>query len=58
MTAKELDLVRWRVTEEGSDYTFRHYSHWEEIKDEEFHALRKNYLDAAKSLVEYLNFDD
>jgi extradiol dioxygenase family protein len=32
--------VSYRIQNEGVDYCFKHYSRFEEIKDEEFHTLR------------------
>ncbi len=40
---------------EGFDYCFMSYSDFEEIEDEEFHKLRKNYCDSQKKLEEYIN---
>jgi len=39
---------------EGFDYCFMHYSEWKEIKDPEFHELRKAYMKAAKALQKYV----
>ena len=57
MTKSIIDLsdVKYRIDEEGMDYTFQHYSHFEEIKDEKFHRLRNAYLDAAEALENYVN---
>ena len=58
MTDKELEnweYVQYRIEEEGLHYCFKHYSNFEEIKDEEFHRLRLNYLESAKLLEEYVN---
>lgn len=43
-----------RTQQEGFHYCFEHYSNWEEIKDEEFHKLRNEYLKSAKTLEEYI----
>jgi len=42
------------VDREGFDYTFRHYTSFEDIEDETFHKLRKNYKEAARQLEEYI----
>jgi hypothetical protein len=42
------------MEEEGMDYCFQSYSHWDEIKDEKFHRLRNAYLDAAEALERYV----
>ena len=55
---KDADRVRDTVECEGFDYAFRHYSHFEEIKDEEFHRLREAYLKAAEELIDYCGIED
>lgn len=58
MTEDELEnwqSVQYRMEEEGIDYCFEHYSHWEEIKDEEFHRLRLGFLQYMKEIREYVN---
>ena len=51
---KTLQYVANRVEYEGFDYTFRHCSSFESIQDEEFHRLRKLYIEAAENLENYL----
>lgn len=54
----ELELwhsVQYRMDEEGIDYCFKHYSNWDEIKDEEFHRLRLDFLISMKELREYVS---
>ena len=58
MSEEEKELVKYRVDEEGLDYTFQCYSSFEEIEDEEFHRLRKNYIEAAEELEKYLSIGD
>lgn len=36
--------VQYRMSEEGIEYCFRHYSSFSEIKDEEFHSKRRKLL--------------
>ena len=50
----DLNYVRSTMNGEGLDYCFRDYSDFEEIKDEEFHKLRKIYVDAADALEKYI----
>jgi hypothetical protein len=57
MKAKELDYVRGCIDNESFDYAFVHYSHFENINDQEFHRLREAYLKAGKELAEYLGVD-
>ena len=58
MKAADLDYVRETIESEGFDYTFIDYSHFEEIEDEEFHKLRKAYIEAVEKLKEYLHIED
>jgi hypothetical protein len=57
MHAKDLDYVRSKVENEGFHYCFVGYSNFKDVKDEEFHRLRENYLKAAKELRIYLNVE-
>jgi len=43
------------MRDEGFDYCFRHYSSFEEIKDEKFHELRLKYIQIAEELENYVN---
>ena len=49
------ESVQYRMDEEGFAYCFDGYSHWDEIKDEEFHRLRLKFLRTMKELREYIN---
>ena len=42
------------MDEEGFDYCFESYSRFEEIKDEEFHKLRLEFLESMKKIREYV----
>lgn len=57
MTDEELE--DWEsvqgMEEEGFHYCFKCYSRFDEIKDEEFHRLRVNYLESAELLEKYVN---
>ena len=58
MTLEELEdwqMVQYRMGNEGIDYCFEHYSSFEEIKDEEFHKLRQEFLESMKKIREYVN---
>jgi hypothetical protein len=46
---------KYRMKEEGFHYCFHGYSNWKEIKDKTFHELRKQYLDCAQQLEDYIN---
>jgi len=57
MNEEELEnweAVRYRMDNEGIDYCFESYSRFEEIKDEEFHKLRLEFLDSMKKIREYV----
>jgi ribosomal protein L19 len=55
MTGTELQYVRDTIDNEGFDYAFRHYTDFvDEVKDVEFHKLRKAYVEAAKELDVYV----
>ena len=58
MNEEELEnweAVRYRMDNEGIDYCFESYSHWDEIKDEEFHRLKLGFLQSMKELREYID---
>lgn len=50
----EKNLILDTVEMEGFDYTFQCYSQFEDVKDERFHNLRKQYLQAQKELADYI----
>lgn len=54
MTSDERERLQSAVNQEGFDYCFVHYSDWEEIKDDKFHKLREQYLEASKNLERYV----
>lgn len=56
MKKKEKREVCETIENEGFNYTFRDYSSFEEIKDEEFHRLRIAYIDAAQALENYIGW--
>jgi hypothetical protein len=58
MKPKDIDYVRSKVENEGFDYCFTGYSDFEDIKDEEFHTLRKAYVKAQEDLSAFLGLDD
>ena len=47
-------MVQYRKDNEGFHYCFESYSTFDEIKDEEFHKLRKQYLKIANKLNNYI----
>ena len=57
MTEEELEnwkAVDYRMRDEGIDYCFEHYSRFEEIKYEEFHKLRLEFLSSMFKIREYV----
>lgn len=48
------ESVRYRMDDEGMDYCFEHYSQFEEIEDEEFHKLRREFLESTLKLRSYV----
>ena len=48
------NAVSYRMDNEGIDYCFEHYSSFKEIKDEEFHKLRLEFLDSMRKLRKYV----
>lgn len=46
------------IENEGFDYAFRNYSDFRDVKDQEFHRLRKAYIEAADALSDYLRLDE
>jgi hypothetical protein len=57
MTEEEFEnwqAVSYRMDNEGIDYCFEHYSRFEEIKDEEFHKLRLEFLESMRKIREYV----
>ena len=52
---EELEMVRYRMEAEGFHYCFKHYSSFEDVDDDEFHRLRKKYLEVSEDLENYVN---
>jgi len=44
------------VDNEGFDYAFVHYSNFDDIENEEFHVVRKEYLKAREKLVKIIGY--
>jgi hypothetical protein len=54
-TQEDWEYLQYRIYNEGFHYCFRDYSDFEEIVDEEFHKLRKEYLKISEKLENYIN---
>lgn len=55
MTDAEKEDLKEIVEDEGMDYAFVAYSSFEYIKDDVFHKLRKEYIQASNNLDKYIN---
>ncbi len=54
MTRDQADEILNYCDMEGFDYTFTNGSLFDEILDEEFHKLKKAYIESYKKLENYL----
>ena len=52
---EDWQMVRYRMDNEGIDYCFKHYSNFEEIKDEKFHELRNKFLTSLDEIQNYVD---
>ena len=52
---EDWQMVRYRMDNEGIDYCFKHYSSFEEIKDEKFHELRNKFLTSLDEIQNYVD---
>jgi hypothetical protein len=52
---EEIEMVRYRMENEGFHYCFKHYSSFKEVQDEKFHELRRKYLEVSHELDEYVH---
>jgi hypothetical protein len=52
---EDWQMVRYRMDNEGIDYCFKHYSSFEEIKDEKFHKLRNKFLTSLDEIQNYVD---
>ena len=51
---EQFEYLISKMKNEGFHYCFKHYSSFEEVEDEQFHKLRKQYLEAADMLEKYV----
>lgn len=51
---KDWGWINAVVDNEGFDYAFMCYSDFDDIKDLEFHKLRKEYINAHEKLQSYI----
>ena len=52
---EDWQMVRYRMDNEGIDYCFKHYSSFEEIKDEKFHELRNKFITSLDEIEKYVD---
>jgi len=52
---EEIEMVRYRMENEGFHYCFKHYSSFKEVQDEKFHELRRKYLEVSEDLETYVH---
>jgi hypothetical protein len=52
---ENFESVRYRMDNEGIDYCFKHYSSFEEIKDEKFHELRNKFITSLDEIEKYVD---
>jgi len=52
---EDFEHLKIRIRQEGFHYCFKHYSSFKEIEDEEFHKFRKEYMEDADRLENYIN---
>lgn len=52
--AENWTFLHSKMENEGFHYCFKHYSSFKEIEDEKFHQLRKQYLEIALELEQYV----
>ena len=58
MNKKDKKSLNEAIDNEGFDYCFCNYSSFDEIRDERFHELRKNYLDVRQALADYIELKE
>lgn len=44
------------IDSEGFEYAFVHYSDFDDIENEEFHTIRKEYLKAREKLAKVIGY--
>lgn len=54
MNLSEETMLACTIENEGFGYVFLDYSNFEDIQDEEFHKLRKEFLKSAVKLADYI----
>jgi len=49
-----IDSLKYHAITEQLEYTLYDYSDWKELENEEFHKLRKEYIDITRKLKEFI----
>lgn len=55
MKAKDKKTICQAINNEGFDYALRHYSNWDEIKDDEFQQMLLEYLQLVERIEDYID---
>lgn len=54
MSAPNRCYMEQKIEKEGFHYAFHGYSDFEEVEDQRFHELRKEYILASEALAAYM----
>lgn len=58
LTDEQRENITDIIESEGFEYAFECYSSFDDVDDEEFHELRRAYLDAMGALADYINGEE
>jgi hypothetical protein len=56
MKTEDKKMVVEAIDGEGFDYAMIYYSDWKEVKDENFHTLRKQYINAKREIKKHIDY--
>lgn len=51
---EDFEMVKYRIRAEGIEYTFKHYSSFPEIDDDEFHRKREELVKLMNDMEDYI----
>jgi len=46
------------IDSEGFEYAFVHYSNFDDVENEEFHVVRREYLKAREKLAKIIGYEE
>lgn len=49
-----LDLLQFKIADEGLPYAILYYSQWNVIEDQKFHELKAKFIEAYEELEDYV----